>query len=70
MKEASTISAGVEIANAIQTIQILNNCGTISTAKELSCMAELFEKLTESDKCFITGVIKGATAVLTNKTAP
>ncbi|MBD5143828.1 MAG: hypothetical protein HDT22_09525 [Ruminococcus sp.] len=69
MKEILTMSVGMEFMNVVQTIQTLNDCGNISTAKELSCMVELFEKLTENDKYFITGAIKGATVALANKTA-
>lgn len=56
-----------ELANMVQIIQALKNCGIINVTTELSCMNNLWEKLAEEDKYFITGMIKGAAVTLTNK---
>ncbi|MDE5753623.1 MAG: hypothetical protein K2H89_03650 [Oscillospiraceae bacterium] len=67
MKEILAMNVDNELANIVQIIQILKDCGIINVTTELSCMDNLWEKLAEEDKRFITGMIKGAVATLANK---
>lgn len=66
MKETVTINADKEVADAVQIIQTLKECGAISVSSELACMANLWEKLSDNDKHFIMGMIKGSAVALAN----
>lgn len=67
MREISATNVDNELASVVQIIQILKDCDIINVATELSCMDNLWKKLAEEDKHFITGMIKGAATTLANK---
>ena len=69
MKEIVTIHVDKEVADAVQIIQTLKECGAISVSNELACMANLWEKLSDNDKHFIMGMIKGSVVALENNKA-
>lgn len=64
MKE--TVATNVEKETA-QLIQELEKCSDISLMNELTCMSNLWEKLTESDRCLIIGMVKGSVIALASK---
>ena len=68
MKEKVMMNVDKDIANAINVIQSLNECGLISVSNELSCMGSLWEKLKDADKQYILGMIRGSAVALANKT--
>ena len=64
MNEKVNITVDKEIANAVQTIQALKDCGVISTTDELTSMDGIWDKLKESDKRFIAGMIKDSATMM------
>jgi len=64
MKETVTINVEKEVAQIIQDLEKHNDIGT---ENELSCMANLWGKLTENDKCIIIGMVKGSVVALASK---
>jgi len=68
MKETINMNVDKELVETVNVIQTLKDCGVISVTNELSCMGNLWKKLTDGDKQFILGMIRGSAVALANKT--
>lgn len=64
MNEKVNVTVSREIANVMQTIQALKDCGIINVNDELTSMDGIWDKLNESDKRFIAGMIKGSATMM------
>ncbi len=49
MKETINMNVDKELVETVNVIQTLKDCGVISVTNELSCMGNLWKKLTDGD---------------------
>lgn len=60
MKKNVTITVDEAIADAVTLIQVLKECGVVAVSDEVAGMRPLWELLSDADKSFYTGMMKGA----------
>lgn len=64
MENNVTITVDKATADAVTMIQILKECGAVTVSDEVAGMRQLWELLSDADKSFYLGMMKGALSAM------